>query len=204
MFFRRTEPRARVPPSSRASPSRRLARRPASSSPSSRVSRERNDARGTTRETARRSEGDAAMRMYVSSIARRLVSIPRSRPSRVSRARFRRRRDAPLFRDEVDGWMDGAGSRWRGTHRPVVNPRCMYGSMGRGRRGRTTGRVARCGAVRDVMCVSGVRAYICKYGRWCACVREGERARRDPRAPRAAAGRRKGLFAVGGRRVRRR
>ena len=67
-----------------------------------------------------------------------------------------------------------------------------------------TRRAVRCGAVRDVMCVSGVRAYICKYGRWCACVREGERARRDPRAPRAAAGRRKGLFAVGGRRVRRR
>ena len=128
------------------------------------------------------------MRVYVVSIARRLVSIPRSRPSRGSRARSRRRRDAPLFRDEVDGWMDGAGSRWRGTHRPVVNPRCMHGSTGRGRGGgRTTGRVARCGAVRDAMRVSGVRAYICKYGRWCACVREGERARRVPRT-RAALG----------------
>ena len=76
----------------------------------------------------------------------RLVSIARSRPSRVSRARFRRRRDAPLFRDRVDGSREGAGSRWRGTHRPVVTPRCMYGSTGRGRRGRTTGRVVRCGA----------------------------------------------------------
>jgi len=110
--------------------------------------REPNDARGTTRETERWSEGDASIRIYVVSIARRLVSIARSRPSRVSRARFRRRRDAPLFRDFFDRSMDGSCSRWRGTHRPVVNPRCMGRRVEGGEDGR---RDASCGAVRCVM-----------------------------------------------------
>ena len=114
-------------------------------------------ASGTTREARRerRRGGRRVTRRCVFTSSRSRVVSSRSRV-RVPRASLAQDSDVDATRRffanvSIDGWIDGAGSRWRGTHRPVVNPRCMYGSMGRGRRGRTTGRVARCGAVQCVM-----------------------------------------------------